>query len=196
MGKPVKLMWHRADDARVGRGHPMATSRVQALYSGKQVLGFIQSHTSIETDFRHGLGEMITANVADLPTGLGNLGFSETVFTLTQEVPYNFGVVAQTLIETDDRFNTGSMRNIYSPDVRAAGELVVDQLAAKFGMDPYKFRRKHLRNDRVLAVLDKVAQVGGWGRRCRPARPRGSRSTRSTRARAPAWSRSTAGRRR
>ena len=31
MGKPVKLMWHRADDARVGRGHPMATSRVQAL---------------------------------------------------------------------------------------------------------------------------------------------------------------------
>ena len=50
MGKPVKLMWHRADDARVGRVHPMATSRVRAYYAGKQVLGFVQSHTSIETD--------------------------------------------------------------------------------------------------------------------------------------------------
>jgi isoquinoline 1-oxidoreductase beta subunit len=173
MGKPVKLMWHRADDARVGRGHPMATSRVRALYTGKQVLGFIQSHTSIETDFRHGLGDIFTARVADLPSGVGNLGFSETVFTLTQEVPYNFGAVVQTLVETDDRFNTGSMRNIYSPDVRAAGELVVDQLAARFGMDPYQFRRKHLRNDRVLAVLDKVAQVGSWGRALPPGTAQG-----------------------
>ena len=173
MGKPVKLMWHRADDARVGRGHPMATSRVRAFYSGQQVLGFVQSHTSIETDYRHGLGELITANVANLPTGVGNVPFSQTVFTLTQEVPYNFGAVLQTLVETDDRFNTGSMRNIYSPDVRAAGELVVDQLAARFGMDPYQFRRRHLRNERVLAVLDKVAQVGDWGRALPPRTAQG-----------------------
>ncbi len=33
MGKPVKLMWHRADDARVGRGHPMCTSRIAATYA-------------------------------------------------------------------------------------------------------------------------------------------------------------------
>ncbi len=57
MGKPVKLMWHRADDARVGRTHPMATSRVRATYAGDQLLAFQQSHTSVETDFRHGLGE-------------------------------------------------------------------------------------------------------------------------------------------
>jgi isoquinoline 1-oxidoreductase beta subunit len=164
MGKPVKLMWHRADDARVGRGHPMATSRVRAVHANGEVLAFQQSHTSIETDFRHGLGEVITANVADLPTGLGNLGFAETIFELTQEVPYDFGVITQTLTETDDRFNTGSMRNIYSPDVRVAGELMVDQLAAAMGQDPYEFRRTNLRNDRVRAVLDTVADVGDWGR--------------------------------
>ena len=164
MGKPVKLMWHRADDARVGRTHPMATSRVRAVHAGGQVLAFQQSHTSVETDFRHGLGELITAKVADLPTGLGNLGFSETVFELTQEVPYDFGAIVQTLVETDDRFNTGSMRNIYSPDVRAAGELMVDQLARAMKQDPYEFRRAHLRNDRVRAVLDAVADAGRWGR--------------------------------
>lgn len=164
MDKPVKLMWHRADDARVGRAHPMATSRIRAVHAGGQVLAFQQAHTSVETDFRHGLGELVTAMAADLPTGLGNLGFSETVFELTQEVPYDFGAITQTLVETDDRFNTGSMRNIYSPDVRAAGELAVDRLAAAMEQDPYEFRRAQLRNDRVRAVLDKVAEVGKWGR--------------------------------
>ncbi|WP_346387027.1 molybdopterin cofactor-binding domain-containing protein [Nocardioides sp.] len=164
MKKPVKLMWHRADDARVGRGHPMTTSRIRVLHAAGEVLAFQQSNTSVETDFRHGLGDIITAMGADLPAGLGNLGFAETVFALTQEIPYNFGVVLQTLVETEERFNTGSMRNIYSPDTRCANELVVDQLAKKMGKDPYEFRKSFLKNDRVIAVLDKVAQAGSWGR--------------------------------
>ncbi|HEY9563897.1 MAG TPA: molybdopterin cofactor-binding domain-containing protein [Nocardioides sp.] len=164
MGVPVKLMWHRADDARAGRAHPMATSRVRAALVGKEVVALQQSHTSVETDFRHGLGDIISASAADLPAGVGNLGFAETIFTLTQEVPYNFGVVTQTLLETDQRFNTGSMRNIYSPDVRCANELVVDMLAKDAGLDPYEYRRKMLRLDVVRRVLDKVAEEGDWGR--------------------------------
>jgi isoquinoline 1-oxidoreductase beta subunit len=164
MGKPVKLMWHRADDARVGRGHPMATSRIRVTHVAGEVLAFQQAHTSVETDYRHGLGEIVSAMAADLPAGVGNLGYAETIFALTQEVPYDFGLVSQTLTETDERFNTGSMRNIYSPDVRCAGELVVDQLAAATKQDPYEFRRKNLRNERVRAVLDKVAKEGRWGR--------------------------------
>ena len=38
MGKPVKLMWHRTDDSRVGRVHPMARSRIRASYAGGEVL--------------------------------------------------------------------------------------------------------------------------------------------------------------
>ena len=139
MGKPVKLMWHRADDARVGRGHPMGTCRVRAtVRRPARCWPSSSRYTSVETDFRHGLGEIITAKAADLPGGLGNLGFAETIFALTQEVPYDFGAVTQTLTETDDRFNTGVMRNIYSPDVRVAGELVVDQLAASDGQGPLR----------------------------------------------------------
>ncbi len=65
------------------------------------------------------------------------------------------------------------MRNIYSPDVRTAGELVIDQLAARMGLDPYQFRRKHLSNERVLAVLDKVAEVGQWGKPMTPGTAQG-----------------------
>ncbi|WP_369166834.1 molybdopterin cofactor-binding domain-containing protein [Streptomyces sp. R28] len=162
MGKPVKLMWHRTDDFRQGRAHPMSTSRVRATYALGQVLTYDQRHTSVATDFGHGVGEIITAEAARLP--VGDLTFSETIFTLTQQTPYNFGVVTQLLSETDKGFNTGSMRNIYSPNVRCAQELVVDELAKRMGKDPYPFRRAFLKDERARAVLDKVAEVGEWGR--------------------------------
>jgi isoquinoline 1-oxidoreductase beta subunit len=173
MGKPVKLMWHRSDEPRQGRVHPMATSRIRATVLAGQVLTFEQRHTSVSTDFDHGLGEMITHNLDKLPTGLGNLGFAETIFTLTQELPYNFGAVTQLLSETDDRFNTGSMRNIYSPDVACANELVVDMLAKKLGSDPVAFRLAFLKNERIKAVLRAVAAAGNWGRRMAPGTAQG-----------------------
>ncbi|GGM47661.1 molybdopterin cofactor-binding domain-containing protein [Dactylosporangium sucinum] len=162
IGKPVKLMWHRADDSRQGRAHPMATSRVRIAYLGGTVLSYTQRHTSVATDLSHGLGEIITAMAARLP--VGDIGFSETFFQLSQQMSYNFGVNSRLLSETDKSFNTGSMRNVYSPDVTCARELIVDQLAAAMGKDPYRFRRDFLRDDRSRAALESVATAGGWGR--------------------------------
>ena len=163
-GKPVKLMWHRADDARHGRTHPMSISRVRAAYDGKEVVSYEQRHTSAATDFTHGLGEVITAMSAKLPNA--NLGFAETIFELTASVPYDFGPTTQKLNEVYafDDFHTGSMRNVYSPNVACARELVVDGLARKMRKDPYRFRRQFAKEDRTRAVLDKVAEVGRWGR--------------------------------
>lgn len=166
-GAPVKLMWHRADEPRQGRVHPMGTSRIRATVLAGSVISFEQRHTCVPTDFRHGLGERLTAEVAALPTGLGNLGFSETVFLLTQELPYNFGVITQLLNEPNfapDRFNTSSVRNIYSPDVATANELIVDQLAARLKKDPVAFRRTHLKSRLVKRVLNRAAELGEWGK--------------------------------
>lgn len=162
MGVPVKLMWHRADDSRQGRVHPLATSRVRATVLGTEVLTYEQRHTSIRTDYSHGLGEIITAMAAKLP--VGDIGFSQTVYTLSQAMHYNFGVTTTLLNEANLAFNTGSMRNIYSPNTATARELMVDKLAATMRQDPYAFRRRFLREARAKAVLDKVAQVGSWGR--------------------------------
>jgi len=163
MGKPVKLSWSRTDNFRQGRVHPMCTSRVRVNYLAGNVLSYEQRHTSVQTDFGHGLGEMITSTAAHLPVG-GNLSFAETIFELTQSSPYNFGVTTQLLNEVPLKFNTGSMRNIYSPNVVCAEELMVDRLAAKLGQDPVRFRRNFLKDQRLLAVLNKAAEVGQWGK--------------------------------
>lgn len=166
-GAPVRLMWHRADEPRQGRVHPMATSRIRASVLLGSVITFEQRHTSVTTDFTHGLGERLTAEAAALPTGLGNLTFSESVFMLTQELPYNFGVITQLLNETDNdprRFNTSSVRNIYSPDVATANELMVDRLAARLKQDPVAFRRAHLKSPVVKRVLNRAAELGSWGK--------------------------------
>ncbi|GAA1136082.1 molybdopterin-dependent oxidoreductase [Kribbella jejuensis] len=169
MGKAVKLSWSRTDNFRQGRTHPMSTSRIRVNYAAGNVLSYEQRHTSVQTDFGHGLGEMLTAYAAHLPIG-GNLSFAESIFELSQSSPYNFGVTTQLLNEVPLKFNTGSMRNIYSPNVVCAEELMVDQLAAKMGQDPVQFRRNFLKDPRLLAVLNKAAEVGNWGK----AMPKGT----------------------
>ncbi|MFF0752834.1 molybdopterin cofactor-binding domain-containing protein [Streptomyces sp. NPDC004267] len=171
MGKPVRLMWHRTDDFRQGRTHPMATSRVRATYALGEVLTYELRHTSAATDFGHGVGEIITSEAAQLP--VADLTFSETMFQLTQSSPYHFGVTTQLLNEVDHGFNTGSMRNIYSPNVRCAQELVADELAKRMGEDALAFRRRFLKDERARAVLDKVAEVGRWGRQMAPGTAQG-----------------------
>jgi isoquinoline 1-oxidoreductase beta subunit len=162
IGKPVKLMWHRADDSRQGRTHPMATSRVRIAYAGNTVLGFEQRHTSVTTDLGHGLGELLTAMAARLP--IGDKAFAQTFFQFSHTSPYRFGAHSRLLSETGTGFNTGSMRNVYSPDTTCARELIVDQLGVRLGRDPYRMRRDFLRDDRARAVLDAAASAGQWGR--------------------------------
>jgi isoquinoline 1-oxidoreductase beta subunit len=163
MRKPVKLMWSRTDTFRQGRTHPMCISQVLATTLLDNVVTYTQLHTSVQTSFSHGLGEILTATAASLPI-VGNLTFAETIFELTESSPYNFGVTAQLLNEIPLEFNTGSMRNIYSPNVVTAEELIVDQIAAQFGQDPVAFRQAFLKDSSVLAALNKAAEVGDWGR--------------------------------
>ncbi len=164
-GKPVKLMWSRTDDFRQGRTHPMSTSRVRATWLAGNVLTYEQRHTSVATDFSHGLGEMLSAFADRIPI-VGNFSIAQGIWELTQTVSYNYGVTTQILDEAYEitDFATGSMRNIYSPDARTAQELTTDQLAAVAKKDPYAFRRAFIKNARGRAVLDKVAQAGQWGR--------------------------------
>src|SRR3954447_17490084 len=169
-GKPVKLMWHRTDEFRAGRMHPMCPSRVRASYSGGSVLNFEQRHTGVATDWSMGFGEPLTPGGASGPAAAspvhGNYNYSQTVWNLTVNVPYNFGQVDHAIQEVRDYkvMKSGSVRNLYNADAAVARELVVDQLAKAMKMDPYAFREAFLKDDASREVLKTAAKAAKWGR--------------------------------
>ncbi|OZM71138.1 isoquinoline 1-oxidoreductase [Amycolatopsis antarctica] len=177
IGKPVKLMWHRTDECRQGRTHPMCTSRIRVAHSGGAVLSFEQRHTGVSTDYTQGFGEILVNQVAKLPPlGIPNeVGLSIPIFLLTANVPYKFGVTTQLLNEIYefDTFPTGSVRNLFNSEVVTSREIVVDEVARKLGKDPYEFRKEYLDEQRLLDVLNKAAEVGKWGRPMEPGTAQG-----------------------
>lgn len=134
-GRPVRLMWSRIDDMRHGRMRPATHHRIRATYAAGQVLTFQHRVAAVETDFRHGLGDAITAAAASLPSGIGNATFAQTLFLTTVKSPYHFGLTTQTLTEVPIRMHTGSWRSVYSANTRGAEEIIVDELAANLGKD-------------------------------------------------------------
>ncbi|MEV8532533.1 molybdopterin cofactor-binding domain-containing protein [Streptomyces sp. NPDC051211] len=162
--RPVRLMWTRIDDTRHGRMRPATHHRIRATYALGEVLSFEHRVAAAETDFRHGLGEIITATAARLPLGIGNATLAQTLFLTTVKSPYHFGLTTQLLTEVPTGIPTGSWRSVYSANTRGAEEIMVDELAGRLAKDPYRFRRTFLKTDAQRAVLDRAAAEGEWGR--------------------------------
>jgi isoquinoline 1-oxidoreductase beta subunit len=173
-GKPVRLMYHRTDDVRHGRMHPMTINQCRATKNGSSFTSYTMSTAGSACDWTHGLGEIISgsATAQDPRLGfsgnkeMGNLSVSMGFYQLVTAVPYNFGATAVYLNEifAYDYLPTSAVRNVYSPDTGCARELFVDKMADSMGMDPYEFRRAFTKDDGWRAVLDKVAEAGNWGR--------------------------------
>ena len=166
--RPIKLMWPRADDMRHGRVRPANFHRMRATVAAGQVLTFEQRVAGVSTDYRHGLGEILTATATALPAGsreaLGNDAFGQAVFMTMVASPYNFGVYTKNQFDVNLGMATASYRSVPCQTARGSEEIMVDEIAAAMGRDPVDFRREFLKEDRARAVLDKVAEVGDWGR--------------------------------
>lgn len=174
-GKPVKLMSTRIDDMRHGRARAACIDHIRMTYNKSldSVLSMETRVASVETDSRHGLGEIFTGasgaqlNLppAALPVSLGGQAtFAQSLFLTTVRSPYAFGATNHLLNELSTPFNTTSWRSIYSATARGAEEIMVDELAIAMGKDPAAFRMEFLSNDRQKAVLKKVIEMSGWGK--------------------------------
>jgi isoquinoline 1-oxidoreductase beta subunit len=171
VGKPVKLMWTRVDDMRHGRARAASHHLVRATIANNDVVRFEHHVASVETDFRHGLGEIMTANFANFadPTLIpisagGPATFSQSVFGSTIKSPYNFGPTTQMLNEANLPMHTGSFRSVYSANTRGAEEIIVDEIAKALGKDPVAFRITYAKDPRYAAVIKKCGELGGWGK--------------------------------
>jgi isoquinoline 1-oxidoreductase beta subunit len=159
VGRPVRLLWTRADDMRHGRLRPASHHRARATHLLGQVLGYDHRMAAVKLDGSHGLGELLTSVGVELLGGVG-----PAMFHLSQVDLYQLGTQSRSLREVDLAFPTGSWRSVFSGQARTVDEVMVDELARALRQDPLAFRRARLRSSRLRAVLDRVAAAGPWGR--------------------------------
>jgi isoquinoline 1-oxidoreductase beta subunit len=144
---------------------PASFHRARATHLLGAVLTYEHRMAAVQTDLRHGAGEALTALGFAVAPGLASQAF----YTLTQKIPYDFGVVTNLLSEVPLDLHTGSWRGVFSGMAGVVHELMADTIASKLGRDPVAFRRATLSSARTRAVLDEVASRGVWGR-AMPAR--------------------------
>jgi len=168
LGRPCKLMYHRADDMRHGRMRPQQYHKARATLLLGQVLSYEHRIASPRLDTRHGFGEMLTAAAASAPASvqqsIGNLAVEEALFKTMVASPYNFGVNTRTLQPAAIIMNTASYRSVHIQPTRGVEEIMVDEMAKALGQDPVAFRLATLRQARARAVLQTVAAAAGWGK--------------------------------
>ncbi|MCX4594564.1 molybdopterin-dependent oxidoreductase [Streptomyces sp. NBC_01549] len=160
--RPVKLMWSRGDDIRHGRMRPASHHRIRASHAQGRVVAFGHAMAQVSESYvQQGLaaqGGVSTVAAGPLPSDSGL---------------YNFGRVSGDSGSVELAMPLGAWRSVDSGTMRAAEEIVVDEVAARLGKDPVAFRRGTLRSKAVKAVLDKVATAGSWGRRLPPGHAQG-----------------------
>ncbi|WP_079052698.1 xanthine dehydrogenase family protein molybdopterin-binding subunit [Streptomyces regalis] len=156
-GRPVKLMWSRADDIRHGRMRPATHHRIRASHARGRVVAFAHATASVSESFEK--------------QGLSTQGGVRSAVRAPAAAPlpsdsglYNFGRLSGDSGSVDLAIPLGAWRSVDSGTVRTAEEIVVDEVARSLGKDPVAFRRTTLRSKTVKAVLDKVAAAGKWGR--------------------------------
>lgn len=168
LGRPCKLMYHRADDMRHGRMRPPQYHKVRATLLLGQVVSYQHRIASPRLDTRHGFGELLTASAASAPASvqqsLGNLAVEEALFKSMVASPYHFGVHSKELLPAPIIMNTCSYRSVHVQPTRCVEEIMVDEMARALGRDALEFRLAHLRQPRARAVLQAVAAAAGWGK--------------------------------
>ncbi|MDN3024150.1 molybdopterin cofactor-binding domain-containing protein [Streptomyces sp. S.PB5] len=147
-GRPVKLMWSRADDIRHGRMRPASHHRIRASHAQGRVVAFAHA----------------TASVSESYSGIRTASFRAASPLPSDSGLYNFGRLSGDSGSVELAIPLGAWRSVDSGTVRTAEEIVVDEIARSLGRDPVAFRRTTLRSKPVRAVLDKVAAAGHWGR--------------------------------
>ncbi|HEY8302281.1 MAG TPA: molybdopterin cofactor-binding domain-containing protein [Jatrophihabitans sp.] len=157
---PVKLTWPREQDFGHDQYRPMAQIRIRAGLAGGTVHGWSDRIVSPSILFQRGW----------IPDGAVD---SQAVEGAT-ELPY---AIADRLVEYvrhPAAVPVGFWRSVGHSFNAFAVECAIDELAQLAGADPVAFRQTMLAgNPRASAVLQKVADLAGWGASVPAGRARG-----------------------
>src|ERR1044072_9654064 len=113
-----------------------------------------------EMDLRHGLGDLAPGYVPEYH----NEGACQYFFAHTQKLFYKTGPTSITLKQKLLAKPTAAWRVVYSGQVHAADEIVMDELARLLGKDELDFRISMADSERHKVVFAKVGEAVPWGK--------------------------------
>jgi len=159
-GRPVKVLWTREEDMRLGEKYrPMGIGRFEAALDPDGWPLAISMRTNGDRydrglvpagTYRNMVSEQAVRGLHELPYFVPTLYYD--VHTQNSHVPVGF------------RRATGSSVNVFYL------ESFIDELAHAAGKDPYGYRRELVKRnarfrdrDDWLRALDMVAEMSGWG---------------------------------
>jgi isoquinoline 1-oxidoreductase beta subunit len=153
-GKPVKVVWSREDDIQHDVYRPASTNAVAAALDANGRIVAYQSTIASPSILRRVFPNAVPKGGVDRISVNGVANLLYDVPNLT--VDYH---------EHDTGIPVGFWRAPGANWNAYVTESFMDELAHAAKADPYAFRRAHLqKNPRALAVLDRAAMLGGWGK--------------------------------
>lgn len=157
VNRPVKLILSREDDLWAGTFRPMTAQRIEAgLDASGNIVGW--RHKVIGEpvgDFVYRPGYVKAAKNRDV------------IFMMGAELPYYTKVANwhSEHIMTEERTRVAAWRGIGSGYTKFAVESMIDEIAHMNKADPLAFRLSLTDDSRTRRVLEKVAEMSGWGRK-------------------------------
>jgi isoquinoline 1-oxidoreductase beta subunit len=154
-GKPVKLVWTREDDMTAGRYRPMAHHDIRVKL-GADGYPVAWRHRVVIQSFMKGTPMAMGAKFDKLTVeGVDGSPYLKAIPATDCQVATPVSPVT-----------TLWWRSVGATHTAMAMEHTIDQLAARAKIDPVEYRRALLTKagaTRHLAVLNKAAELSGWG---------------------------------
>jgi isoquinoline 1-oxidoreductase beta subunit len=153
VGKPVKLVWTREEDIQHDRYRPQAALRLRAALGPDQMPSGFAFRTAVGSITRSlGWGDAANGLERQAYEGLSNL-------------PYRADALKVDVALKNTHVPVMFWRSVGSSQNAFAVESFIDEVAHEAGKDPLEFRRALLSGKPdFLAVLDKLADKGEWGK--------------------------------
>jgi isoquinoline 1-oxidoreductase subunit beta len=161
-GRPVKLLWSREEDMQHDFYRPASLVRFRA--------GLDQSGVPVALEARLVVQSILSRVFPNSVKG----GLDRTAVEGIVDQNYAIANLAVDYVMRKDGAPVGFWRSVGHSQNIFFMESFIDELAHEAGQDPLAFRRALLADKlRHRAVLDKLAELGNWGKPAQPGRFQG-----------------------
>jgi len=166
-GTPVKLLWTREEDMAQGRYHPVMKARLTGGLDASGNLAGLEIRLS-------GQSILASARPEALDKGKDPFTFQGYWPTGEHSLEYTIGDLTIDHAMRNSHVPPGFWRGVNINQNAIFLECFMDELAEAAGQDALEFRRKLMADHpKSLAVLNAVAEKGGWGKPAPKGRHRG-----------------------